>query len=161
MRIQADKVVSFHYRVRDEESSFTESSEGKEPMVYLHGHDNIVPGLEAEMDGKEPGAKFTAVVPPERAYGLANPNARARVPIKHLVRPGKIEPGAIVAVNTRQGPRQARVLKVGHFNVDIDLNHPLAGKTLVFDIEVVDVRDATPEELEHGHAHGPGGAHED
>lgn len=160
MQIQADKVVTFHYSVRDAESTFSESSEGKEPMTYLHGHNNVVPGLEAEMAGKEVGAKFTATVPPELAYGVANPDARVRVPIKHLVRPGKLAPGQMVAVNTREGPRQARVVKVGHFNVDLDLNHPLAGKTLVFDIEILDIRDASPEELDHGHAHGPGGAHE-
>lgn len=160
MPIQADKVVTFHYTVRDAESTFSESSDGREPMIYLHGHNNIVPGLEAEMAGKEVGVKFTATVPPELAYGVADPNAQARVPIKHLVRPGKLEPGMMVAVNTRQGPRQARVVKVGHFNVDLDLNHPLAGKTLVFDIEIVDIRDASPQELEHGHAHGPGNEHE-
>src|SRR5690554_4795888 len=119
MQVQADKVVVFHYTVRDSEGAFSESSEGREPMLYLHGHNNIVPGLEAEMAGKEPGAKFTATVPPELAYGVADPNARVRVPIKHLVRPGKLEPGKMVTVNTQQGPRQARIAKVGHFNVDL------------------------------------------
>jgi FKBP-type peptidyl-prolyl cis-trans isomerase SlyD len=75
------------------------------------------------------------------------------------VRPGKLAAGQVVAVNTESGHRQATVLKVGRFNVDLDLNHPLAGKTLVFDIRILEVRDATREELAHGHAHGPGGAH--
>ena len=83
-----------------------------------------------------------------------------RVPLKHLTSRGKLEPGQVVAVNTNQGQRAARVVKVGHFNVDLDLNHPLAGKTLVFDVEIIDVRAATAEELQHGHAHGPGGAHD-
>jgi FKBP-type peptidyl-prolyl cis-trans isomerase SlyD len=82
-----------------------------------------------------------------------------RIPIKHLIRPGRLEVGKAVAVNTNAGQRRATVLKVGRFNVDVDLNHPLAGKTLIFDVRVLDVRDATPEEIAHRHAHGAGGAH--
>ena len=158
--IDDDKVVTFHYKLRDSGNSFTESSEGREPVVYMHGHANIVPGLEREMAGKTSGATFTATVAPEEAYGPRDESAVQRVPIKHLASRGKLEPGQMVAVNTNQGQRAARVVKVGHFNVDLDLNHPLAGKTLIFDIEILDVRAATPEELAHGHAHGPGGAHD-
>ena len=160
MDIGADKVVTFHYNLRDSDDSFVESSEGKSPVVYMHGYHNIVPGLESEMLGKRSGEKFTATVAPESAYGLRDPNAVQRVPIKHLASKGRLVPGQMVAVNTSAGARHALVLKVGHFNVDVDLNHPLAGKTLIFDIEIVDVRDATPEELAHGHAHGAGGAHD-
>lgn len=160
MQIAADKVVTFHYRVAADDQSFSESSAGQSPMVYLHGRGNLVPGLEQEMLGKSSGDKFSATVAPEQAYGLRDPQATQRVPIKHLAPKGRLAPGQLVAVNTNAGVRHARVLKVGHFNVDLDLNHPLAGKTLVFDIEIVDVRDATTEELEHGHAHGPGGAHD-
>ncbi len=155
--INADKVVTFHYTLRDESSAVIESSEGQSPVTYMHGHGNIVPGLEEQMSGKLSGDKFSATVPPEGAYGLHDPNAVQRVPIKHLKSQGKLAPGQMVAVNTRDGARHARVVKVGHFNVDVDLNHPLAGKTLVFDIEIVEVRPATEEELAHGHAHGPGG----
>jgi FKBP-type peptidyl-prolyl cis-trans isomerase SlyD len=155
--IDADKVVTFHYTLRDETDAAIESSEGQSPVVYMHGHGNIVPGLEEQMSGKQSGDKFSATVPPEGAYGLHDPSAVQRVPIKHLQSKGKLEAGQMVAVNTRQGARHARVVKVGHFNVDLDLNHPLAGKTLKFDIEIVDVRAATAEELAHGHAHGPGG----
>jgi FKBP-type peptidyl-prolyl cis-trans isomerase SlyD len=157
LTIDADKVVTFHYNLRDSEGAAIESSEGKDPVIYMHGHANIVPGLEEQMAGKRTGDKFTATVPPEQAYGDRNPDAVQRVPIKHLAHRGKLEPGQMVGVNTRDGVRHAVVVKVGHFNVDLDLNHPLAGKTLVFDIEVVDVRPATEEELAHGHAHGPGG----
>jgi FKBP-type peptidyl-prolyl cis-trans isomerase SlyD len=155
--IDADKVVTFHYSLRDQEGTLIESSEGKAPVIYMHGHANIVPGLEREMTGKRGGDKFSATVPPEQAYGPRDANAVQRVPLKHLATRGRIVPGQMVAVNTNQGARHARVLKVGHFNVDLDLNHPLAGRTLVFDIEIVDVRAATQEELQHGHAHGPGG----
>ena len=155
--IADDTVVTFHYKLRDAEGSFTESSEGASPVVYLHGRSNIVPGLETEMAGKKSGDKFTATVTPAQGYGERNPEAVQRVPVKHLATRGPYTVGQMVAVNTNQGMRQARVAKVGHFNVDLDLNHPLAGKTLLFDIEVVEVRDATDEELAHGHAHGPEG----
>jgi FKBP-type peptidyl-prolyl cis-trans isomerase SlyD len=88
---------------------------------------------------------------------MRDETAVQRVPIKHLIRPGKLAVGLAVNVNTSAGARRGTVLKVGRFNVDVDLNHPLAGKTLVFDLRIVDVRDATPEEIAHRHAHGPGG----
>lgn len=157
LKVEADNVVTFHYTLRGEDGELIESSAGKDPVIYMHGHANIVPGLEREMTGKQSGNKFTSTVSPELAYGPHDPNAVHRVPAKHLATKGKIVPGQMVAVNTREGERYARVVKVGHFNVDLDLNHPLAGKTLVFDIEVVDVRAATEEEITHGHAHGPGG----
>lgn len=157
MTVADDTVVSFHYTLRDEQGTLTESSEGSSPVVYMHGRDQIVPGLESEMAGKPSGAKFTATVAPEQAYGPRNDDAVQRVPLKHLATKGPYTVGQMVVVNTREGGRQGRVVKVGHFNVDLDLNHPLAGKTLTFDIEIVDVRAATEEELAHGHAHGPGG----
>jgi FKBP-type peptidyl-prolyl cis-trans isomerase SlyD len=157
LQIDADTVVTFHYTLRGEDGALIESSAGKEPVIYMHGHANIVPGLEREMAGKQAGDKFTSTVPAELAYGPHDPNAVHRIPTKHLATKGKIVPGQMVAVNTREGERYARVVKVGHFNVDLDLNHPLAGKTLVFEIELVDVRAATEEEIAHGHAHGPGG----
>lgn len=157
MEIGRDKVVTFHYSLTDADGSFSETSAGKDPVVYLHGHGNIVRGLEREMRGRQPGDAFKATVVAEDAYGIRDEHARQRVPIKHLIRPGKLAPGKTVAVETTSGPQRATVLKVGRFNVDLDFNHPLAGKTLVFDIEVVDVRDATPEEIAHRHVHGPGG----
>src|SRR5690606_8153568 len=153
MEIAKNKVVTFHYTLTDEEGSFTETSAEREPLVYLHGRNNIVPGLEAELEGKRAGDEVKATVPPELAYGLRDEEATQRVPIKHLVRPGKVEVGKVVTVNTASGYRRATVTKVGRFNVDLDFNHPLAGKTLIFDVKVVDVRDATEEEISHGHAH--------
>lgn len=157
MSIGDDSVVSFHYTLRDDAGSITESSEGASPVVYMHGRNNIVPGLETQLAGKTSGDKFTAVVAPEQGYGLRNDSAVQRVPVKHLATRGPYEVGQMVVVNTREGGRQARVMKVGHFNVDLDLNHPLAGKTLTFEIQIVDVRAATEEERSHGHAHGPEG----
>ena len=157
MTIGDNSVVSFHYTLRDDTGAFTESSQAGSPVVYLHGGNNIVPGLEKELAGRKSGDKLTATVTPEQGYGQRNEQAVQRVPLKHLATRGPIAVGQMVVVNTREGGRQARVLKVGHFNVDLDLNHPLAGRTLTFDIEIVDVRAATDEELAHGHAHGPGG----
>jgi FKBP-type peptidyl-prolyl cis-trans isomerase SlyD len=152
-----DSVVTFHYKLRDDTGSFNESSENGSPVVYMHGHGNIVPGLEKELAGKKSGDKLTATVAPEEGYGQRNENAVQRVPLKHLATKGPIAVGQMVVVNTREGGRQGRVLKVGHFNVDLDLNHPLAGRTLTFDIEIVEVRAATDQERAHGHAHGPQG----
>jgi FKBP-type peptidyl-prolyl cis-trans isomerase SlyD len=155
--IHDDSVVSFHYTLRDDTGAITESSAGGSPAVYLHGRNNIVPGLETQLAGRKSGEKFTAIIAPEQGYGLRNENAVQRVPLKHLATRGPFVVGQMVVVNTREGGRPARVVKVGHFNADLDLNHPLAGKTLTFEIEIVDVRDATEEELAHGHAHGPDG----
>ena len=159
MEISLNKVVTFHYTLTDTEGSFTESSAERRAVAYLHGRGNIVRGLESELRGKRAGDELKVTVAPENAYGPRNPQAIQRVPIKHLVRPGKITAGKVVIVNTDSGQRQATVLKVGRFNVDLDFNHPLAGRTLVFDVKIVEVRDATSEEIAHGHAHGAGGAH--
>lgn len=157
MQIEPGKVVTFHYSVRNPEGQLLESTSGGNPAVYLHGRGSIVRGLESKMRGKTAGEKFSATIAPEHAYGMYDPSARRRIPIKHLVRPGRLDRGRVVTVNARQGQLRGVVLKVGKFNVDVDFNHPLAGLTLVFDVEVLDVRDAAPEELAHGHAHGPGG----
>ena len=157
MKIEDDKVVTFHYRLRDSEGLFAESSEGKNPVTYMHGRGNIVPGLEKELTGRVGGETLTVTVPPEEGYGMRDPSAVQRVPIKHLAGRGKLAAGQMVPVNTNAGIRYALVLKVGHFHIDVDFNHPLAGRTLIFDVDVVGVRDATAEELEHGHAHGPEG----
>ena len=159
MQIERDKVVTFHYSLTDAEGSFTEASEGKDPVVYLHGYGNIVPGLENELRGKQAGDTFKARIAPEHAYGMRDDTAVQRVPIKHLIRPGKLEIGKAVAVNTNAGPRRGLVLKIGKFNVDIDLNHPLAGKELHFDVKIVNLRAATGEEMAHGHVHAHGHHH--
>jgi FKBP-type peptidyl-prolyl cis-trans isomerase SlyD len=111
------------------------------------------------MEGKVAGDIFSVTVPPEEAYGMRQEGAAQRVPIKHLQGARKWRPGMIAHVQTDQGMKQVQVVKVGRFMADVDTNHPLAGKTLTFDIEVVDVREATAEEIAHGHAHGVGGHH--
>ena len=157
MNIEDKKVVSFHYTLRDEHGEQLESSREGDPMTYLHGAGNIIPGLEKALVGKVAGDQFEASVEPAEAYGERDENGVQRISAKHFKQAGRLEPGQMVVLQTRQGPRQVRVVKVGRFNVDIDTNHPMAGLSLTFDVEVTDVRDATAEEVTHGHVHGPGG----
>ncbi len=157
MQIAQDKVVSFHYTLSMVGGEQLESSEKTEPMTYLHGHGNILKALEFAMKGKQAGDTFQVTLEPAEAYGARHEGAERRVPIKHLMYSGKLQPGMSVKINTDSGPRDVRVIKVGKFNVDVDTNHPLAGLSLSFDIEIVDVRDATAEEIAHRHVHGVGG----
>ncbi len=159
MIIEKNKVVSFHYRMHEIGGEKLEDSHDGEPMVYLHGYNSLIPGLEQALEGKTAGTSFEVVLPPEKAYGVRHEIGLKRIPIKHLLTKGKLMPGMIVGINTVDGPSEAVVVKVGKYNVDIDANHPLAGKTLAFDLEVTDVRDASAEEMSHGHVHGPGGHH--
>ena len=157
MQIENNTVVSFHYKLQEVGGDYTEDSNGGEPMLYLHGHRGLLPGLEDEMKGKSAGDKFSVEIAPEDGYGLRDEDGFKRVPIKHLI--GKKKPllGDIVTVNTKTKKIRATVVKVGRHNVDVDTNHPLAGKHLKFEVEVLDVREATMDEVSHRHAHGPGG----
>ena len=155
MGIEVNNVVSFHYRLSEPGGEPFEDSHDEEAMVYLHGQGDMLPGLEQALAGREAGEVFSVTLPPEQAYGERQEGATTRVPIKYLLTKKNLKPGMVVAIGTEQGPRDAVIVKVGRFNVDVDTNHPLAGKTLEFDIEIIAVRDATEEELQHGHAHGP------
>lgn len=157
MTVENKKVVSFHYTLKDEDGEQLESSREHQPMSYLHGAGNIIPGLEKAMAGKQAGDAFEVTVEPAEAYGERNPGNVQRISAKHFGDTRRLEPGQLVSLQTREGPIQAVVVKVGRFNVDVDVNHPLAGKTLTFDVEITEVRDATEEENSHGHVHGPGG----
>ncbi|MCW8195363.1 peptidylprolyl isomerase [Proteobacteria bacterium 005FR1] len=162
-----NKVISFHYRMyRVDEAGkrgeMLESSDDSSPVYYLHGHRNIIPGLEAAMTGKKEGEEFEVTLAPEQAYGERKPNSIQRVPVKHLHLANKkqrIPAGSVVTVQTEQGPRHVVVVKSGKFTVDVDTNHPLAGATLQYEIKIDSVRDASEEEIAHRHVHGPGGHH--
>ncbi len=157
MQIGPDKVVTFHYTLRDAAGETLETSTGGEPSAFLHGAGNILPALESAMTDKCAGDSFSSVLGAEQAYGERKPGRQQRVPIKHLSFKGKLRPGMVVQLNTNEGLRAVTVLKAGRHSADIDTNHPLAGQQLQFDIQIEDVRDATAEELSHGHVHGPGG----
>jgi FKBP-type peptidyl-prolyl cis-trans isomerase SlyD len=156
MKIEKDRVVRFHYTVSEPGMPALETSREGQPLAILVGHGNIIPGLEAAMAGREAGESFDVRVSPEEAYGERRDGLTQRVPRKHF-KNAKLVPGAQVVMPTEMGPRAMTVLKVGMSVVDVDLNHPMAGKTLDFAVEVLDVREASAEELEHGHVHGEGG----
>ena len=157
MIVEKDKVVAFHYTLKSAEGEQMETSRDKDPMSYLHGGNNIIAGLEKAMEGHAVNDEFSVTVEPEDAYGVRNENNVQRLPLKRLKGIGKVSVGQVLNMKTNKGQVQVTVLKVGRFNVDVDGNHPLAGKQLTFDVEITDIREASEEELEHGHVHGPGG----
>lgn len=159
MQIERDRAVTFHYSLSDADGNHIETSRERAPQAYLHGHRNLLPALEEQLAGRAVGDVLSVTLPPEQAYGQRREGSTTRVPIKHLAIQGKLAPGQVVGVRETRGLRRAVVVKIGKFNADVDFNHPLAGKTLVFDIEIMAVREATPEELTHGHVHGEGGHH--
>ena len=157
MIVEKDKAVSFHYTLKDADGEQMETSRDKDPMSYLHGANNIIPGLEKAMEGRAVNDEFSVTVEPEEAYGVRNEKNVQRLPLKRLKGIGKVSVGQVLNLQTQNGQVQVTVLKVGRFNIDVDGNHPLAGKQLTFDVEITDIRDASKEELEHRHVHGPGG----
>jgi len=159
MQIAERTVASFNYTLTNAAGDVIDSSEGRAPLVYLHGAGNIVPGLEKEMTGRQPGDKFSVSVAPEEGYGLPNPMLIQVVPRAAFQGVDKLEVGMEFQAQTAQGPLGVVISKIDNDEVTVDGNHPLAGQTLNFAIEVVDVRDASLEELAHGHVHGAGGHH--
>jgi len=157
MKIEKDRVVRFHYSVAEAGKDALESSkEAGQPIAVLFGRGQIIPGLEKAMEGHEAGDSFKAAVAAAEAYGERRDGLTQRIPKKHFGAQ-RLEAGMQVVLDTNHGPRAVVIQKVGMSVVDVDLNHPMAGKDLEFDIEIVDVRDATEEELAHGHVHGEGG----
>ncbi|GAB3336922.1 FKBP-type peptidyl-prolyl cis-trans isomerase [Marilutibacter aestuarii] len=156
MKIEKDRVVRFHYTVSEQGQDALESSEGREPLAILFGHNNVIPGLEKAMEGHEAGDKFEVDVASADAYGEVREGLTQRVPKKYF-KGQKIAVGDQTVLQTNFGPRAVSIVKIGMSVVDVDLNHPMAGKDLHFAIEIIDVREAKPEEIEHGHVHGEGG----
>jgi FKBP-type peptidyl-prolyl cis-trans isomerase SlyD len=164
MEIIKDAIVSMHYRVATAEGEHVDQSEDGQPMVYLHGHGQIIPGLEAALTGKKSGDKIAAEIKPADAYGDYDQTLDLRVSKEAFPSDvqNRLKPGFQFMAEhpTRSGENVLyTVHKVEPKDVLISGNHPLAGQTLQFSVEIVDVRPATEEELEHGHAHGPGGHH--
>ena len=158
MKIAKDSVVRFHYSVAEVGQEPLETSKDREPLAILYGHGNIIPGLETAMLDREAGESFGVYVVAAEAYGEKRDGLSQRVPKKHFGAQ-KLEPGMQVVLQTNFGPRAVTIQKVGMSVVDVDLNHPMAGKDLHFDVEIVEVREASAEELAHGHVHGDGGHH--
>lgn len=153
MKIAEKSVVQFHYVLTEEDGTEIESSHDSDPIAYLHGFNNTLVGLENAMEGKEAGDKFTVTLQPEDAYGQPQEDMIQRIPVKHLQGADKWEVGMIAVVQTEQGQRQVTIVKMGKFMVTVDINPPLAGKVLTFDLNIVDVREATEEEITDGRVH--------
>jgi FKBP-type peptidyl-prolyl cis-trans isomerase SlyD len=156
LKIEKDRVVRFHYTVSEQGQEPLETSKERDPLAILAGHGNIIPGLDKALEGHVAGDSFGVDVAAADAYGDRRDGLTQRVPKKHFGTQ-KLAPGMQVVLNTNFGPRAVTVEKIGMSVVDVDLNHPMAGKDLHFDVEIVDVREASKEELEHGHVHGDGG----
>jgi FKBP-type peptidyl-prolyl cis-trans isomerase SlyD len=158
MQVENGSVVSFHYRLSNSAGSVVENSHGGDPTVYLHGASNILPKLEQAFAGKQTGDSFEVTLAPADAYGERQAAKIERVPAKYLKHEGKVRAGQVARIHLQDGGSMSvTVVMVGKFTVDVDSNHPLAGETLTFAVELVDVRAATDEEKAHGHAHGVGG----
>lgn len=159
MKVAQDAVVSFHYTLKDEAGAVIDQSDG-EPMAYLHGHGQIVPGLESELTGRLAGEKLQVQVPPAEGYGEYDASLVQKVPRDAFSRISGLHAGMALQTQTRSGGHASVIVKeIGPKFVTVDGNHSLAGKTLFFDIEIAEVRIASEEELEHQHVHGPGGHH--
>ncbi|MEY2980039.1 MAG: FKBP-type peptidyl-prolyl cis-trans isomerase [Planctomycetota bacterium] len=158
-RVQSGKVVTVHYRLTlDGVDEVVDSTEGDEPMAYLHGADNIVPGLEAALEGLGVGETITVTLAPEDAYGEREPDAIQEIPHDAFPDDLEVEVGMQLTAEDEDGeltPLYVRAIAEDH--VVVDTNHPLAGETLRYEVTIVGVRDATESEREHGHAHGEDG----
>jgi len=159
MKISHEKVVSIHYTLTDSAGTKLDSSSGDHPLAYLHGFGNIIPGLENALEGKATGDKLSVTVEPGEGYGERDEGLVQAVPRTAFKGVKELAPGMQFQAQGPQGTRLVVVTQVTEDLVTVDANHPLAGQTLHFEVEVSEVRDATNEELEHGHVHGPGGHH--
>ncbi|MCM2130865.1 FKBP-type peptidyl-prolyl cis-trans isomerase [Larsenimonas rhizosphaerae] len=157
MQIEQNKVVAFHYTLKNDAGEVLDSSEGREPLTYLHGAGNIVPGLEKELAGKTAGDKLEVRVESEEGYGEIQPALVQEVPRDAFQGVENVEPGMQFQAQTEGGPLLVTVKDVQGDTVTVDGNHPLAGEPLNFDVSIEDVRDASAEEVEHGHVHGEDG----
>jgi FKBP-type peptidyl-prolyl cis-trans isomerase SlyD len=157
--VEKNRVVKFNYTLRDDQGTVIDSSGGRGPLSYLHGKGNIIPGLEQALSGKAAGDKLEVTVAPEQGYGARDERLVQIVAKAKFGEVAGLAPGMQVRASGPQGPRIVTVVSVDRDFVTVDGNHPLAGRTLHFSLEVAEVRKATHEEISHGHVHGPGGHH--
>lgn len=162
MKISKGTVVQFHYRIKDLDGKELESNFDAQAVAYLHGYNNMMPGIEKSLESMSKGDVLEAELEAAETFGEIQADSEQRISVKHLMsaeKKPKWKAGMTAVVNTEQGQREVTIIKAGKFMVTVDTNHPLAGKTLQFEFQVEDVRAATDEEIEHGHAHGAGGHH--
>jgi FKBP-type peptidyl-prolyl cis-trans isomerase SlyD len=155
-----DLVVTFHYTLKNEAGEVLDSSAGAEPLSYLHGYKNIVPGLENALVGKAVGAKFNVTVEPGEGYGEREDEMVIQIPKAEWTLPEHVGAGEVIELQSPEGHVvPAMIVEIGNEFVVVDANHPLAGEKLFFEVELTSIRGATKEELQHGHVHGEGGHH--
>jgi FKBP-type peptidyl-prolyl cis-trans isomerase SlyD len=160
MEITKDRVVSIEYKLHLGDGKLIDESDPGDPLVYLHGYEEIVPGLENALAGKKAGDSLKVQVKPEDGYGEYDPDGVEEVPREEFPPDMELEEGGVVTATDEDGDDvEFLVKKLNEKTVVVDFNHPLAGKTLHFEVSVREVRAATAEELEHGHAHAPGHEH--
>jgi FKBP-type peptidyl-prolyl cis-trans isomerase SlyD len=158
MQIEKHKVATIDYTLTNPEGQVLDSSKGAQPLSYLHGVGGIIPGLESALEGKSKGEQLSVTIAPEQAYGSRNEQLVQEVPRNAFQGVQDIRPGMQFRAQGANGQQHVvTVVGIGNDTVKVDANHPLAGVTLKFDVNVVDVRDATADEIQHGHVHGPGG----
>jgi FKBP-type peptidyl-prolyl cis-trans isomerase SlyD len=159
MQVTTNAVVSIHYKLTNSSGEVLDSSEGREPLAYLHGRGNIIPGLEKELEGKETGSKLSVTVPPEEAYGIHDESLIRQVSRDAFKGIDDLQAGMQFQSQSEKGIEVFTVTKIDGDQITIDGNHSLAGMTLSFDVEIMEIRAATEEEITHGHVHGPGDPH--
>jgi len=159
MQISTGKVVLFDYTLRDDAQNLVDTSEGREPLGYIHGNGQIVPGLEKALQGKQTGDTLKVDVSVEEGYGERDEAKIVKIERKQIQGVKDLEVGTRLQANGAQGIQIVTVVALDEKTVTIDANHPMAGQGLHFDITIREVRDATTEERDHGHVHGHGGHH--
>jgi FKBP-type peptidyl-prolyl cis-trans isomerase SlyD len=159
VEITADRVVTLHYTLKNDNGEVLDSSAPGEPLAYIQGHGNLVAGLETALEGKLEGATLAIIVPPADGYGIRDESLIQRVPKRSLQGAGALKKGMQFQARIGDAMRLFTVTAIIGDMVTLDGNHPLADQTLHFDVQIVAVRAATTEELEHGHVHGAGGHH--
>lgn len=157
--IEKDSVVELHYTVKDHDGETLESSRENGALHYLHGHNNLIPGLENALAGRKAGDTFMVDIVADEAYGQRNETMVHTVDIESFAHIEDLSVGMRLQGQTDQGVVAFMVTDITDGKVTVDANHPLAGMDLKFDVDVVSVREASAEEIEHGHVHGPGGHH--
>lgn len=159
MQIAENCVVSIYYELTNDAGEVLDASAEGEPLTYLHGAHNIIPGLENQLAGKSAGDKLKVTVQPDEGYGEHSPNLVQEVPRSAFPEPDELEAGMRFNAQSESGMMSVVISAVGPETVTVDANHPLAGQVLHFDVTIADVRAASEEELAHGHVHGPHGHH--
>jgi FKBP-type peptidyl-prolyl cis-trans isomerase SlyD len=159
MKVENQKVVGMEYTLKNNQGEVLDTNAGEDLLQYIHGLGNIVPGLEKAMEGKTIGDTFEVEVKAVDGYGLHDPNLIRRVPRAKMKGLSDVKVGAMLQARGPEGEQIFTVTEVTDTDVKLDGNHPMAGQDLFFTIRVAEIRDATKDELDHGHAHGPGDHH--